>query len=133
LANELKQALQQSKNLKENLKELRTILKRVSVCMQNKPIRWLQDFHQANGVHHIQAILLDTKIKQTTNLLTTNHGLSSIGNPILNHHPGTLITSINDHVHFKEPIANKDFRLTHDIKLECIKILRSFANTPVFK
>jgi hypothetical protein len=101
--------------------------------MQHKPLHWLQEFDQAYGVHHIQAILLDTKIKQTTNLLTTNHGLSSIGNPILNHHPGSLMTSMNDHslVHFKEPVMNKDFKLTHDIKFECMKILRSFANTPV--
>lgn len=121
LATELKHVVQQAKGLRENLKDLRAILKRIAVCMATKPLQWLQEFHQANGFINIKTILLEAKTKY-----------SAIGNS--NAYQSAQYNSLNTTSNFQDSLSNKDtkdLRLTQEIKHECMKILRSFANTPV--
>lgn len=39
MANALREAVRNSKNLKENLKQLHKVIKRISVCIASKPVR----------------------------------------------------------------------------------------------
>ena len=122
LATELKHVVQQAKGLRENLKDLRAILKRIAVCMATKPLQWLQEFHQANVFIKIKTILLEAKTRYSTSEKNSNSYQSAQYN------------SLNTTSNFQDSLSNKDtkdLRLTQEIKHECMKILRSFANTPV--
>jgi hypothetical protein len=115
---ELEKAVQQAKNLKGNLIELNKILKRIAVGMANKPLQWLQEFNQKDGFQSIKTILLDIKTKYSNS-----------------YQPSQVppqYSSLNATSTYQESLKDsKDFKLIHEIKHECMKILKSFANTNV--
>lgn len=113
LAFDLAQAYKENKSLKE----IRTILKRIYVCMAHKPIQWLEEFNGSGGINIIQLILQDMK-KWSNNNYNSKNFFSQNGEN------GTLLGG-NSH--------QKDIKIAQDIRFECMKIFRSFANTEVMK
>ena len=139
MANTLKDTLRNSKCLRENLKPLCKILKRIAVCIAAKPVSWLEDFQQAGGFNALNEIIIDYKTKYST--LYNNPGGSLYFNPsnmsgnlssqAIGGSSGTAAGvslavgggySINE---FKD----KDTQLSKEIRFECMKILKSFVNT----
>ena len=150
MAASLKHALKESRNLRDNLKPLLKIIKRIGVCIAHKPVTWLQEFDQANGLADLQDIVLDCKTKYSTlfnnnstyqyynSMNTTMMPMS--GTATLGHGsgfgtissaysqfgaPGGGIGSGSSSSEFKD----KDTQLTKEIRFECMKILKSFVNT----
>jgi diaphanous 2 len=151
LAHSLKNSIAASRNLRENLKPLCKIIKKISVCMAHKPINWLQEFNQSNGFSYLQDVILDCKTKYST-LYNNNTGSqyynrenmnntlnatlggggggtgggSGIGNNMSNQSSNSInyLSTYNNN-EFKD----KDTQLTKEIRFECMKILKSFVNT----
>ena len=91
--------------------------------MAKMPLEWLKEFYQANGFFSVKTILLDAKTKYTTLGTNSNAYEQSIAQ---------LTTSLNATSSFQDTSKDaKELRLTQEIKHECMKILRSFANTQV--
>jgi hypothetical protein len=86
--------------------------------MAHKPIQWLEEFNGSGGINIIQAILQDMK-KWSTNY---NYNPKNFHNPNIEN--GTLLGGSNH---------QKEIKIAQDIRLECMKIFRSFANTEVIR
>lgn len=139
MANELKDIARSTKNLKENLKPLGKILKRIMVCISTKPLTWLEEFHQANGFQAIDEIIIDYKTKYSS-LYNNSSGsqyfnASSMGrNSTMS---GMSMSSFNEpipslsssHTFLGHEFKDKDKDTIKEIRLDCMKILKSFVNT----
>lgn len=139
MANALKQSVRESRSLKENLKSIYKIIKRISVCIAHKPISWLKEFNEAGGFLTIQDLILECKMKYST-LYNNNSGsqyynsTSTMSNSFnqtsqtnsltLGHNSNYNLFTYNNN-EFKD----KDTDLTREIRYECIKTLKSFVNT----
>lgn len=122
MANSLREAVRNSKNLKENLKPLGKIIKRISVCIASKPVSWLEEFNQASGIQALQEIITDYKTKYS--LLYNNNTGVQYYNSSLNGAPQSANYASNE---FKD----KDTVLSKEIRFECMKTLKYFVNTTV--
>ncbi|RNA17858.1 diaphanous -like protein, partial [Brachionus plicatilis] len=114
MVNVLKDALRNSKNLKENLKQLLKMLKRISICIASKPVSWLDEFNLSGGLTLLEDILLNYKTK--------------FGSDSPNKHSNNTIRT-NSTISDKYDSKEKDIHLRKNIRLESTKILTSFANT----
>lgn len=135
MASLLKQALRDSKNLRENLKPLNKIIKRIGVCIAHKPVSWLQDFYKAQGLQDLQDIILDCKTKYST-LFNNNTGSQYYNSNHLSHTLNLNTSTFGSTNSLTSSSANamgefkdKDTLLTKEIRFECMKILKSFVNT----
>lgn len=127
LANALRDAVRSSKNLKDNLKQLYKIIKRISVCIASKPVSWLEEFNQASGFQALQEIITDYKTKYS--LLYNNNSGIQYYNSNQNQNMTTQQATTYNNNEFKD----KDSQLGKEIRFECMKTLKSFVNTKVFE
>jgi hypothetical protein len=127
LANALRDAVRSSKNLKDNLKQLYKIIKRISVCIASKPVSWLEEFNQASGFQALQEIITDYKTKYS--LLYNNNSGIQYYNSNSNQNMTTQQATTYNNNEFKD----KDSQLGKEIRFECMKTLKSFVNTKVFE
>jgi hypothetical protein len=122
MANALRDALRNSKNLKENLKPLYKIIKRISVCIASKPVSWLQEFNQASGFQALQEIITDYKTKYSL-LYNNNSGVQ--------YYNWSANSSSQTNNYTNNEFRDKDTQLSKEIRFECIKTLKTFVNTSV--
>ncbi|RNA05590.1 diaphanous isoform X1, partial [Brachionus plicatilis] len=123
MANYLREAVRNSKNLKENLKHLYKAIKRISVCIASKPVSWLEEFSHASGFQALQEIITDYKTKYSI-LYNNNSGNQYYNSNFLT---GTLLS--NQSGYNSNEFKDKDTQLSKEIRFECIKTLKSFINT----
>lgn len=120
MANALREAVRNSKNLKENLKPLYKIIKRISVCIQLKPVSWLEEFNEASGFQALQEVITDYKTKYSL-LYNNTSGVQYYNSINIQSASGYNNNEFRD----------KDTQLSKEIRFECMKTLKSFVNTKV--
>lgn len=123
LANTLRDAVRNSKSLKENLKPLYKIIKRISLCIASKPVSWLEEFNEASGFQALQEIITDYKTKYS--LIYNNTTGSQYYNSTLSSQSSATMAGGYNNNEFRD----KDSQLSREIRFECIKTLKSFVNT----
>lgn len=135
--------MRNSKCLKENLKPLYKIIKRISVCIASKPVSWLEEFNEASGFQALQEIITDYKTKysllynNTTGSQYYNSSMaqaataaaamgsqSTIGS-------SSFSSSTTGTYYNNNEFRDKDTQLSKEIRFECMKTLKSFVNTKV--
>lgn len=119
LANALCQAFRSSKSLKENLSKLQKAIQRVSMLIGKKPLSWLKEFNDSNGLQAVQEIITSYKTKYSL-LYNNNSGMQY-------YNAGNHATNVYNNNEFRD----KDTELNKNIRHECLKTLKSFANTNV--
>ena len=119
LANALCQAVRNSKSLKENLSKLHKVIQRISMLIGKKPLSWLKEFNESNGLQAVQEIITSYKTKYSL-LYNNNSGIQY-------YNAGNHASNAYNNNEFRD----KDTELNKNIRHECLKTLKSFANTNV--
>ena len=93
----------------------------------------MQEFHQANGINALQDIIIDYKTKYS--ILYNNNTGSQYFNS-MNSMQSFAGSNSNGPTSFggtynSNEFKDKDTQLSKEIRLECIKILKTFVNTSV--
>jgi hypothetical protein len=102
---------------------------------------WLEDFNQAGGFQTLNEIIIDYKTKYST--LYSNPGSSQYFNSIASstaagnsnsnaggtNNSGVSVLVPGNGGYTSNEFKDKDTQLSKEIRLECMKILKTFVNT----